>query len=94
MKKYNIENRPTPILDKCYCDKCKKDFNEDELIEINFHLKTKDIGYLNIVHGEFCPECLHELIKDHCRYNYDLGKDCDLDDHMKIIDVMKKGELK
>jgi len=70
MKKYKVEKRLTPILDECYCDKCKEKFKEDELIEIEFY-----VDQVNLVHNEFCRKCLHELIKEHCRYNFDLGWD-------------------
>jgi len=70
MKNYKVEKRPTPILDECYCDKCKKPFNEDELIEIECY-----VDLVNLAHGEFCNKCLYSLIKDHCRYNYDTGWD-------------------
>jgi hypothetical protein len=92
MKKYKIKNIKTPILDKCYCDKCKKSFEEDELQTIEFDIVDSETQYMNLVHADFCSNCLHELIKDHCRYNSDLGKDYDLDEHMKMLDDMKKGK--
>ena len=70
MKNYRIEKQPTPILDECFCDICKKHFEEDELVELEFYVDP-----VNLAHGEFCNKCLHGLIKDHCRYNYDLGWD-------------------
>ncbi|RLD67282.1 MAG: hypothetical protein DRI84_02910 [Bacteroidetes bacterium] len=70
MKEYKIEQRPTPILDECYCDKCKKSFEEDELLEINCYVDP-----VNLAHGEFCPKCMYEMIKDYCRYNFDTGWD-------------------
>ena len=72
MKNYLIKKIRTPILDKCYCDKCKEEFVECDLQEIEFHINDTN---MNLVHAEFCSDCLHELIKEHCRYNYDLGKD-------------------
>ena len=93
MKNYKIEFRKTPILEKCSCDVCKKDFihREDELITILFHLCDKDHPYYsNIVHGEYCPECLHEMIKNKCRYNYDLGFDYDKNEAIKDFQTDKE----
>ena len=83
MKKYKIELRKTPILDKCYCDMCKIDFHEDELIEIEFYIDP-----VNLVHGEYCNKCLYSLIKDNCRYNFDLGWDQEeLDRYNNCFDI-------
>jgi len=79
MKNYKVEKRPTPILDECFCDKCKKHFEEDELIEIQCYVDP-----VNLAHGEFYAKCMHDMIKDHCRYNFDLGWDQEeLDKYMK-----------
>jgi hypothetical protein len=92
MKNYKMEKISMPILQNCYCDKCKEYFEEHELIEIQFQLADKKTMYINTIHGEYCPECLHSLLKDHCRYNFDLGEDYDLDEHMKIMKGVFIGE--
>ncbi len=79
MKKYKVEQRPTPILEECYCDKCKEHFEEDELTEIQCYANP-----VNLAHGEFCDKCIHDMIKNYCRYNFDLGWDQEeLDNCMK-----------
>ena len=69
MIKYKTVQRSIKVIDKVFCDKCKKEITDDleiqEVHSINF------VGGYSSIFGDgyevdidLCQHCLYELIKD------------------------------
>ena len=77
MKKYKKIIYEDYIIEKMFCDKCKKEIignmEMQETHVIDFIGGYNSVfGDENRVECDLCQQCLYEFIKDFCRYNDDI----------------------
>lgn len=73
MKKHKTIMIKYPELISFKCDKCKKEFIDDEFEMQEIHITggyASVFGDMNIVECDLCQQCLYELIGEFCIYNY------------------------
>ena len=71
MIKYTEETVVQSVADKIFCDVCKNEITGieiDEMTFLNFYGGySSPFGDMCHVKCDICMDCLHDMIKDHCR---------------------------
>lgn len=71
MIKTKIKLKKVEVIDKIYCDRCKKEIKEEYIDEM--HRISFVGGYFSVfgdcvkVECDLCQDCLYEMITDFCR---------------------------
>jgi hypothetical protein len=77
MKKFKEIKQPAIVLSSITCDKCGKEYDVDDVLELQEFLHINFVGGYGSVFGDgyriecdICQYCLKEMIKDLYKRNY------------------------
>jgi hypothetical protein len=75
MRNYEIIKEDRKIITKLKCNKCNKEFTQDDWVDWQEFFTYNGMGGYGSVFGDSCPyeldlcqNCFYELVKDYIKY--------------------------